>query len=128
MQEYFADYLAINPDLYSLNVSAPDWHLFVENSSTWDPSALSRVTEGILSVLLSLKKKPLIRYEKSSILAKKLATELSVCVLTGYMLYATKFSLSHVFSIKYNKKDLCLISAEQILLQYCCLWIGGMTP
>ncbi|KAJ3031578.1 vacuolar protein sorting-associated protein 45 [Rhizophlyctis rosea] len=77
LQEYFADYLAINPDLYSLNVSAPDWHLFVENSSTWDTGALSRVTEGILSVLLSLKKKPLIRYEKSSTLAKKLAAELT---------------------------------------------------
>ncbi|KAJ3055214.1 vacuolar protein sorting-associated protein 45 [Rhizophlyctis rosea] len=81
LQEYFADYLAINQDLYSLNVSFPDWHLFVENSSTWDTNALSRVAEGILSVLLSLKKKPLIRFEKSSALAKKLAAEISEVVL-----------------------------------------------
>ncbi|KAJ3300080.1 vacuolar protein sorting-associated protein 45 [Borealophlyctis nickersoniae] len=77
VQEYFGDYLALNPDLYSLNVAAPQWPLFIENSATWDTRTLARVTEGVLAVLLSLKKKPLIRYEKSSILAKKLATEIS---------------------------------------------------
>ena len=41
----------------------------------WNPECLQRCTEGVLALLLSLKKKPLIRYEKNSLIAKKLATE-----------------------------------------------------
>ncbi|TPX57222.1 hypothetical protein PhCBS80983_g03998 [Powellomyces hirtus] len=77
IQEYYADFLSINPELFHLNVSAPSHPLFVENLSTWDTRTFSRVTEGILAMLLALKKKPLIRYEKSSALARKLASELS---------------------------------------------------
>ncbi|KAJ3145687.1 vacuolar protein sorting-associated protein 45 [Geranomyces variabilis] len=77
VQEYYADFLAIQPELFHLNVSAPTSPLYVENLSTWDTKTFGRVTEGILAMLLALKKKPLIRYEKSSALAKKLASELS---------------------------------------------------
>ena len=48
------------------------WH---NSPDAWNSDALQRATEGVLAVLLSLKKKPLIRYEKNSLLAKKLATE-----------------------------------------------------
>ena len=41
----------------------------------WNTDSLQRTTEGILALLLSLKKKPLLRYEKNSLMAKKLATE-----------------------------------------------------
>jgi hypothetical protein len=34
--------------------------------------------QGIIAVLLSLKKKPVVRYEKSSGMAKKLASEVQV--------------------------------------------------
>ncbi|KAJ3015577.1 vacuolar protein sorting-associated protein 45 [Thoreauomyces humboldtii] len=77
IQEYYADFLSINSDLFHLNLAAPTSQLFVENLSTWDPRAFTRTTEGILALLLALKKKPLIRYEKTSALAKKLAGELS---------------------------------------------------
>ncbi|KAJ3216577.1 vacuolar protein sorting-associated protein 45 [Dinochytrium kinnereticum] len=77
VQEYFADFLAINSDLYSLNVSAPEFPLFSESPSIWDNRTFSRVTEGILAVLLALKKKPLIRYERTSTLSKKLAAEVA---------------------------------------------------
>ena len=43
--------------------------------TSWNSDALSRSVQGIIAVLLSMKKKPLIRYEKSSILGKKLASE-----------------------------------------------------
>ncbi|KAJ3065815.1 vacuolar protein sorting-associated protein 45, partial [Quaeritorhiza haematococci] len=76
VQEYYADYLAVNPDLFSLNLTPPQAPLFIENSATWDPRTFARTTEGILAVLLSLKKKPLIRYERNSVVAKKLATEI----------------------------------------------------
>lgn len=44
----------------------------------WDPTALERSLQGVIAVLLSLKKKPVIRYEKSSGMAKKLASEVQV--------------------------------------------------
>ncbi len=78
VQEYFADYIAINSDLFSLNVTSPAYSLFVESSKTWDAKALARVTEGITALLLSMKKKPLIRFENNSAMARKLAAEVSV--------------------------------------------------
>ncbi|CAH1768277.1 14279_t:CDS:10, partial [Entrophospora sp. SA101] len=76
VQEYFADYCAINPDFYSLNLSLPQNQLFGNSLSTWDGKTLQRVVEGVLGVLLSLKKKPLIRYENKSAMAKQLAMKI----------------------------------------------------
>ncbi|KAK4461451.1 Sec1-like protein [Cladorrhinum samala] len=75
VQEYFLDYVVINPDLFSLNMSLPQHRIWSGSPDTWNTDSLQRVTEGLIAVLLSLKKKPLIRYQKSSPLAKKLATE-----------------------------------------------------
>jgi hypothetical protein len=80
-QEYFADFLALNNDLFSLNLSAPSNPIFFENPTSWDVRTFGRSTEGILSVLLSLKKKPLIRYERGSVLGKKLAAEVAVSII-----------------------------------------------
>jgi hypothetical protein len=73
VQEYFADYLVINPDLFSLGLQTRVWG---NGPDVWNPDALTRSYEGILAVLLSLKKKPLIRYEKNSLLTRKLAGEI----------------------------------------------------
>lgn len=75
VQEHFADYSVINPDLFSLDISLPRWRLFAGGPDTWNPDSLQRCAEGVLACLLSLKKKPLIRYAKSSSIAKKLASE-----------------------------------------------------
>jgi vacuolar protein sorting-associated protein 45 len=75
VQENFADFIVINPDLFSLGLTLPFHRIWNANPSTWNPDILQRTTEGIIASLLSLKKKPLIRYAKSSQLAKKLATE-----------------------------------------------------
>ena len=75
VQEYFADYLVINPDLMSLNVSFPKHRLWSNSPDIWNADSLQRTTEGLLALLLSLKKKPLIRYAKNSLLAVKLARE-----------------------------------------------------
>ncbi|KAK4996460.1 vacuolar protein sorting-associated protein 45 [Elasticomyces elasticus] len=72
VQEYFADFLVINPDLMSLDLSRRIWS---SSPDLWLQESLQRTTEGVVALLLALKKKPLIRYEKSSLLAKKLATE-----------------------------------------------------
>jgi hypothetical protein len=75
VQEYFLDYAVINPDLFSLNMSLPMHRLWSGNPDTWNTDSLQRATEGVVAALLSLKKKPLIRYQKTSLLAKKLASE-----------------------------------------------------
>ena len=82
MQEYFIDYLVINPDLFSLSIAGPKTRIWSTVSpDVWNPDALLRTTEGLLATLLTLKKKPLIRYEKNSLVAKKLAQEIKVsCV------------------------------------------------
>lgn len=75
VQEHFADYIVINPDLFSLDVTLPRWRLCSGNADIWNPDSLQRCTDGIVACLLSLKKKPLIRYTKSSPLTRKLASE-----------------------------------------------------
>lgn len=75
VQEHFADFVVVNPDLFDLNISLPQHRLWSTSPDMWNSDSLQRATEGILAVLLALKKKPLIRYEKNSLIAKKLATE-----------------------------------------------------
>lgn len=57
IQEYYCDFLAINQELFSLNVKS----LVGLYGPSWDQPVFDRVTSGILAVLLSLKKRPLIR-------------------------------------------------------------------
>ncbi|RMD44495.1 hypothetical protein DV735_g673, partial [Chaetothyriales sp. CBS 134920] len=76
VQEYFADYVVVNPDLMTLNLGFPKQPLWSHSPDVWNTDALQRTTEGVIALLLSLKKKPLIRYEKNSLMAKKLATEI----------------------------------------------------
>ncbi|PQE30802.1 vacuolar sorting-associated 45 protein [Rutstroemia sp. NJR-2017a WRK4] len=75
VQEHFADYIVINPDFFTFDLGYPKLRIWGSSPDMWNPDALQRTTEGLIAVLLSLKKKPLIRYEKNSLLAKKLATE-----------------------------------------------------
>lgn len=76
VQEHFLDYTVVNPDLFSLGLSLPRQRIWGSSPDTWNPDALQRCAEGLIAVLLSLKKKPLIRYDKSSPLTKKLASEI----------------------------------------------------
>ncbi|KAH9851510.1 Sec1-like protein [Lenzites betulinus] len=77
VQEYFADYAPVLPSLFSLNHTPTTQRpLYGNSQNAWDPKALERAVQGITAVLLSLKKKPVIRYEKSSPMAKKLGVEI----------------------------------------------------
>ncbi|KAI0036532.1 Sec1-like protein [Vararia minispora EC-137] len=77
VQEYFADYAPLLPSLFSLNyMSSSKSPLYGSSPNVWDPTALDRHVQGLVALLLSLKKKPIIRYERMSGMAKKLATEI----------------------------------------------------
>lgn len=56
VQEVYADYQAINPHLYSMGVVG-----CLDSPTTWDRHALERCSQGLISLLLSLKKRPAIR-------------------------------------------------------------------
>lgn len=70
IKEVYADYLAVNPDLFSLNIPTS------LHALNWLPSALNRSVDGIVSVLLSLKLRPVIRYRISSSPAQQLAKKI----------------------------------------------------
>ena len=107
-QEHFADYAPILPSLFSLNhqptLSRP---LYGSSSKSWDNAALERSIQGILAVLLSLRKKPLIRYERMSALAKKLGNEVQVCIKV-----VARKQYSHPFSAELRRKNHYLILEE----------------
>lgn len=75
VQEQFIDFIVVNPDLFSLGLSLPQYRVWSTSPDVWNPDALERSAASLLAVLLALRKKPVIRYAKNSLLAKTLATE-----------------------------------------------------
>jgi vacuolar protein sorting-associated protein 45 len=65
--EMFADFLAVSPHLFSLNVVG------CLRSFDWRPEALARSVQGLTSVLLALKRNPVIRFQGNSPRAQRLA-------------------------------------------------------
>ncbi|KAF7495002.1 Vacuolar protein sorting-associated protein 45 [Sarcoptes scabiei] len=70
VQEFYADYAAINPHTFSLNVRS------CYQNHHWNSVAFQRINQGLISVCLSLTRCPLIRYQSNSILAKRLAEQI----------------------------------------------------
>ncbi|KAL7414882.1 Sec1 family-domain-containing protein [Mrakia frigida] len=84
VQEYFADYLSLLPSLFTLSLPPlaptptsplPPLHLYSSTPQSFNPPSLDLHLQGLLALLLSLKKKPVIRWERMSGTAKKLASE-----------------------------------------------------
>uniref|UniRef100_A0A2P2KQX2 Uncharacterized protein MANES_18G088000 n=1 Tax=Rhizophora mucronata TaxID=61149 RepID=A0A2P2KQX2_RHIMU len=78
VQEFYADFVAIDPYHFSLNI--PSNHAYMLPAVV-DPSGLQhycvRVVDGIAAVFLSLKRRPVIRYQRTSDTAKRIAQETS---------------------------------------------------
>jgi hypothetical protein len=66
VQEFFGDYYAITSRLFSLNLP----HVVALRSPDW-PVQQDRISEGLISCILSLKKQPFIRYSGKSDMCKK---------------------------------------------------------
>ncbi|XP_015358512.1 vacuolar protein sorting-associated protein 45 isoform X1 [Marmota marmota marmota] len=81
VQEFYGDYIAVNPHLFSLNI------LGCCQGQNWDPAQLSRTTQGLTALLLSLKKCPMIRYQLSSEAAKRLAECVKQVITKEYELF-----------------------------------------
>ncbi|GAB6032401.1 vacuolar protein sorting-associated protein 45 [Chamberlinius hualienensis] len=72
VQEFYGDFIAAAPHLFTLNVVG------CYQTLNWDPVALKRTTQGLFSALLALRISPVIRYQKSSDLCKRLADEMKL--------------------------------------------------
>lgn len=67
VQELYLDYLAVNPHLFSIGI--PQYI----SGRKWHEGALQRTVQGIIALLLSLKKCPAIRYPQNSRMCSELA-------------------------------------------------------
>ncbi|XP_050840388.1 vacuolar protein sorting-associated protein 45 isoform X1 [Serinus canaria] len=81
VQEFYGDYIAVNPHVFSLNL------LGCCRGRSWDPAQLTRTTQGLTALLLSLKKCPMIRYQLSSEPAKRLAECVKQVITKEYELF-----------------------------------------
>ncbi|KAJ2474583.1 vacuolar protein sorting-associated protein 45 [Coemansia sp. RSA 2131] len=75
VQEFFADFYAVTPCLFHMGLEPSTHPLFAEGHS-WNPGALGRTVQGLSAVLLALKRRPNIRYERNSAMAQRLGREL----------------------------------------------------
>ncbi|XP_020653920.2 vacuolar protein sorting-associated protein 45 isoform X1 [Pogona vitticeps] len=90
VQEFYGDYIAVNPHVFSLNIPVCYQERllpFHPQGRNWDPAQLSRATQGLTALLLSLKKCPMIRYQLSSDLAKRLAECVKQVITKEYELF-----------------------------------------
>ncbi|KAJ4884645.1 Vacuolar protein sorting-associated protein 45-like protein [Raphanus sativus] len=76
VQEFYADFVAGDPYHFTLNM--PSNHLYMLPAVV-DPSGLQRysdrVVDGIAALFLALKRRPVIRYQRTSDTAKRIAQE-----------------------------------------------------
>jgi vacuolar protein sorting-associated protein 45 len=75
--EMFADFYAINRDLFSFNIpTSMDLLLHESNMTNATQAKQNRILQGLFSLILSCRKHPFVRYAKHSNRAAKLADSL----------------------------------------------------
>lgn len=78
VQEVYADFVALDPYHFTLNMKSNQMYML---PASVDPSSLQhfcdRVVDGISGVFLALKRRPVIRYSRTSDIAKRIAHEAS---------------------------------------------------
>lgn len=80
VEEVFQDYLIVNEDVFTLEI--PLYNL-LQNQLVWDPKGLQETSNGLISLLLSLKLNPTIAYDSDSKLCQKLAKDLEYEIKTN---------------------------------------------
>ncbi|XP_078689211.1 vacuolar protein sorting-associated protein 45-like isoform X1 [Branchiostoma floridae x Branchiostoma belcheri] len=77
VQEFYGDYIAVNPHLFSFNLTGcsqvTSLPFYPHQGINWTSQALARSCQGLTALLLALKKCPMIRFQNSSEMAKRLA-------------------------------------------------------
>jgi hypothetical protein len=79
VQEFYADFCAIDPYHFTLNIQ--NNHMYMLPTVVDPPGMQSfcdRAVDGIASVFLALKRRPVIRFQRTSDVAKRIAQETAV--------------------------------------------------
>ncbi|KAL6504490.1 vacuolar protein sorting-associated protein 45 [Orobanche gracilis] len=78
VQEHYADFVAVDPYHFTFNITSNHMYLL---PAVVDPSGLQhfceRVVDGISAIFLALKRRPVIRYSRTSDISKRIAQEAS---------------------------------------------------
>ncbi|KAJ3692510.1 hypothetical protein LUZ60_012860 [Juncus effusus] len=78
VQEFYVDFCAIDPFHFTLNMDATN-HIYMLPAVMADPvkaqEYCERITDGLAAVFLSLKKRPVIRFQRTSDIAKRIAQQ-----------------------------------------------------
>lgn len=79
LQEFYADFIAVDPYHFTLNMPSNHHYML---PAVVDPSSLQhfcdRAVDGIGALFLALKRRPIIRYSRTSDIAKRIAQETAV--------------------------------------------------
>ncbi|KAI8319191.1 Sec1-like protein [Martensiomyces pterosporus] len=89
VQELYADFYAATPSLFHIGLE-PSVHPLFAEAHSWNQGALARTVQGLGALLLSLRKRPNIRYERNSTMAQKLGQELEYLMNHESSLFAQK--------------------------------------
>ncbi|XP_042877132.1 vacuolar protein sorting-associated protein 45-like [Penaeus japonicus] len=81
VQELYADYQALSPHLFSLNMPIHS------HGMKWGSGCLQRTVQGLAGVLFSLQLLPTIRYQNNSEMARSLAENIRQTIVTEGSLY-----------------------------------------
>lgn len=100
IKEFYADFIAVGQHLFSFNIER-----CCELGHLWQRDAFERVSQGIVAVLLALKKNPLIRYTSSSSVTKRLADEIQRKIDRERDLFAFKCDIPPILLILDRKDD-----------------------
>uniref|UniRef100_A0A0G4GLA5 Vacuolar protein sorting-associated protein 45 n=1 Tax=Chromera velia CCMP2878 TaxID=1169474 RepID=A0A0G4GLA5_9ALVE len=88
VQEFYADVFAMNHNLFSLNI--PSTSGLTQDPSGWSlyvKTSFSRVIEGLLSAVLALRRRPMIRFQRTSHICHEVAMELQRRMSTDSALF-----------------------------------------
>nr|XP_016473722.1 PREDICTED: vacuolar protein sorting-associated protein 45 homolog isoform X2 [Nicotiana tabacum] len=113
LQEFYADFVALDPYHFTLNMASNHMYML---PAVVDPSALQqfceRVVDGISAVFLALKRRPIIRYSRTSDIAKRIAHEASAMVHELIGIQDNKVNLKNVGKLPKDQQEVVL-SSEQ---------------
>ncbi|CAK4664416.1 unnamed protein product [Aphanomyces euteiches] len=77
VQEFYADYMAVNDNLFHFNLYGVIKSISSTTLAPKTAAVYQRGVEGLIAVLLSMKKKPIIRFVKKSEMTEKLARDVA---------------------------------------------------
>ncbi|GLJ29022.1 hypothetical protein SUGI_0572840 [Cryptomeria japonica] len=78
VQEFYADFVAVDPYHFSLNLPSNYVYMLQPVSDPQNSQRFcDRVVDGIAAVFLALKRRPVVRYQSSSDIARRIAQEIA---------------------------------------------------